>query len=165
MSTNEVEMKLKLLEQIFASNSTFTYLRGNYLNVLGLIGNSLSIDDLQELIDNNVFISIMFSPGTHIKIKHDIPAKSGFIVIDYNHLKSLPQEQIVAIIYHEIGHALNPELKNDESEYAADDYAISKGFGEALKQSLSESIDNFPEEFDKPISYQRLVRIDMFLNE
>lgn len=160
MSANEVIKKLGLLEQIFASNSTFTYLRPNYLDVLGLIGNSLSIENLQELIDNNVFISIMFSPGTHIKIKHDLPADSGLIVIDYNNLKDLPRNQIVAIIYHEIGHALTPDLKGEESEFAADDYAISKGFGNALRQSLMDNIANSPIEFDKAITHKRIDRIN-----
>ena len=161
MCQNEVQVKLEMLDQIFVSNSTVTYFRPSFLNIMGVIGNSLSIEDLQVFIDYNVFVSIMFSPGTNIRTRHAIPVNSGFVVVDYNYLKNITAEQAVAILYHEIGHALTPELINEEeSEIAADNYAISKGFGPALRESLSFNLENDAETYDKPITHTRIQNIN-----
>jgi hypothetical protein len=154
--SNEIIKKVELINKIFLNNSTHTYLGENYLKLKGLFGNTLNVDDMEKLVNNSVFINVMFSPASNTFTKLSIPANSALINLDYNSLKDIPIEHSMAILLHEIGHALSP---NDQSEFIADDYAIERGYGKYILKSLQESIVDNPKVYDKTITHERISRI------
>jgi hypothetical protein len=64
-----------------------------------------------------------------------------------------------AIILHEIGHALNPELKNMEGEYTADNYACDRGFSQHIISSLEKGKMIRPSEFSTQSTELRIERL------
>jgi len=119
----------------------------------------LNDDDFTAIDDNNIYLNVSFSPASISIIKTTIPVGSQIVTFDYNCLLKLPNEERIAVLLHEIGHAFNPTMKNSEGEFAADDFAICRGYGKALKESLQRNIKENPKEFDKEITYQRLDKI------
>jgi hypothetical protein len=79
--------------------------------------------------------------------KHNLIYFLRISSIDINTIKLFSLEEGTAIILHEIGHALNPDLKGMEGEYAADDYACQKGFKEYIISSLEKGKLIIPSEF------------------
>ncbi len=154
--SEDVIKKVGLIDNIFLNNSTHTFLGENHLKLKGLFGHTLSIEDMEELVKNNVFINIMFSPGSNSFIKHSMPIDSALINLDYNSLKNIPREHSMAILLHEIGHAMSP---GDPSEFIADNYAVERGYGNHIVKSLEENIISNPKEFDKPITHERIKKI------
>jgi hypothetical protein len=163
--------KIELMNKVFINESTKKYLNqgdvymGNTyglegLDIYRLIANALSLDDWYFLTTNNVFISLIFSPGCNSKLNFALPQNSNLITIDYNSLKTMAKQQQVAIILHEIGHAVNPTLTGQDGELAADDYAIIRLYGEHLKSSLEKFIIDDPINFDKEITHIRISRIN-----
>ena len=130
------------------------------LNIYKLLGDTLSVEDWNELKVRNIFINVVFSPGVVSPVEKELPRDSQLINIDYNFLIKIPERERVAIILHEIGHAMNPLIKQKEGEFIADDYAIDRGFGEDLKNSLERCIIDYPLEFNKPITTERINRIN-----
>ena len=65
----------------------------------------------------------------------------------------------IAILLHELGHAINPGIDSRSSEFNADDFVIERGFGNSLNESLQRNIVDNPIEFDKEITKQRIERI------
>lgn len=129
------------------------------LQIYAEIGHALTLEDWQLLQQSNIFFNIVFSPGVTSPVEINIPINSQLITLDYNSLIRFEPRQRVAILLHEIGHALNPQLTGKEAEFIADDYAIERGFGEDIVSSLNFGIANFPLEFDKPITHERIQRI------
>jgi len=129
------------------------------LNVYTEIGHALTLEDWRLLKQKNVYFNITFSPGVTSPIEIDIPRGSQLITLDFNTLTNYEPRQRVAILLHEIGHALAPGLVRQEGEFNADDYAIGRGYAEDLLNSLNFAIENYPNEFDKPITRERIQRI------
>ena len=48
--------------------------------------------------------------------------------------------EFVAVLLHEIGHALNNQLKGMEGEYAADKFATDKGYGKWIINGLQKGL-------------------------
>ncbi len=118
-------------------------------------------EDFRAIVDKKVYFNCFFSPGSRTINKIEIPVKSQLINLDINFLKAEKQDQRVAIILHEIGHAvLTPSGDVETDEFNADDFAIKRGYGLALKKSLEENIIKNPNEYAKPITHTRIARIN-----
>jgi hypothetical protein len=133
------------------------------LNIYSEIGHILSVEDWQLLQERNIYFNIVFSPGVVTPAEVDIPNGSQLINLDSNTLFKFEQRQRIAIFLHEIGHALNPNLTGREGEFIADDYAIARGYGQDIIESLNFGIEHYSLEFDKPITHERIQRITEIL--
>lgn len=120
----------------------------------------LEDEDFVAIDRNSVYFNCFYSPGSMTKVRYNIPIKSKLINIDLNYLKGLQPRERIAILLHELGHAINPEeLNNETNEFNADDFAIAKGFGSDLRNSLITNIKKNPSEYDKEITRKRIERI------
>jgi hypothetical protein len=108
---------------------------------------SLSIEDLQTLVRNKIYFNPLFSPASQTELKYKLDIGTKIITIDINTLKLFTTEEGTAIILHEIGHALNPNLKQMEGEYMADNYASERGFKNEIISSLEKGKIIRPSEF------------------
>ena len=132
------------------------------LNIYAETGHALTLEDWQLLQARNIFFNIIFSAGVTSPVEITIPSGSQLISLDYNSLMKWVPRQRVAIVLHEIGHSLNPTLMGEDGEFAADQYAVDRGYGEDIIASLNFGIENFPLEFDKLITRDRIQRIINF---
>jgi hypothetical protein len=162
------EEKARIMYEHLLTDDTFNYmqetLKGRQIIPLGVytdLMNALSDEDFQRIEAENIFFNIIFSPASNSIIKVRIPAGSKLISLDYNQLCIKEKSEILAIIFHELGHAFNPHLKGAEGEFAADDCAISHGYAEALHTSLERNMCEFPDMYDNAINHQRVKRIDI----
>jgi hypothetical protein len=150
-------MKGAIMESLFINEKSIDYAIRK-LEIYAPLGHALSSEDWNNLKLNNVFFNIIYSPGVSSPIEKNIPSGSKLISLDVNTLILFPIRQRVAITLHEIGHSLSPNLTGRDGEFIADDYAIDRGFREDLVSSLNYGIVNFPLEFDKPITHERIQR-------
>lgn len=120
---------------------------------------SLSIDDMTALVIHKIYFNPIFSPASQNKLKLDLEKGSNIITIDLNTIKLFSSDEGTAIILHEIGHALNPELKNMDGENAADDYACERGFTQYIISSLEKGKLIRPSEFSTKSTELRIERL------
>lgn len=151
-------MKGEIMHSRMANYKSIDY--AQRLNIYAETGHALSLEDWQLLQDRNVYFNLIFSPGVTSPIEITIQARSQLISLDYNTLINFQPRERVAIVLHEIGHALNPQLTGREAEFVADDYAIDRGFAEDIVSALNYGIVNFPLEFNRPITHERIQRIE-----
>lgn len=64
-----------------------------------------------------------------------------------------------SIILHEIGHALNPNLKGIEGEFMADNYTSERGLTDEIISSLEKGKAIRPSEFATKSTEQRIERL------
>lgn len=119
----------------------------------------LSDDEFNIILSGNIFFNAFFSPASNSIIKTNIPIKSKIITIDINALSLIQPDERIVIILHELGHAFFPTDDIEKGEFLADDFVIKKGYGNHLKKSLLKNIENFPDEYNKPITHKRINRI------
>ena len=160
------DIKAKIFFEHLLTNDTYNFLcdKPNVrtqepLGIYSDLINCLNDIDFEEIKKNNIFLNIIFSPASNSIIKVNIPVCAKIITFDYNFLSRIPKNERIAILLHEYGHAFNPKLMGYEGEFKADDFAITHEYGNALRNSLQRSIKEFPYEFDKPVTYQRIERI------
>lgn len=120
---------------------------------------SLSVNDITSLVENKIYFNPIFSPASQNKLKLDLEKGSNIITIDLNTIKLFSSDEGTAIILHEIGHALNPKLKNMEGEYAADNYAFERGFSQQIISSLEKGKLIRPSEFSTKSTELRIERL------
>lgn len=120
---------------------------------------SLEIDDLERLIAENIYFYPFFSPSSQSVLSLELFKGTTIIGIDINSLSLFTIEEGVAIILHEIGHSLNPSLKGENGEYAADDYAVCRGYKEYIISGLERGKNLRPLEFNKEITNKRISRL------
>lgn len=120
---------------------------------------SLSVDDMSALVDNRIYFNPIFSPASQNKLRLDLETGSNIITIDLNTIKLFSSDEGTAIILHEIGHALNPDLKNMDGENAADDYACDRGFTQYIISSLEKGKLIRPSEFSTKSTELRIERL------
>lgn len=113
-------------------------------------------DDIILLGERCIYFLPMFSPASQSQLKFCLPKYAHIICIDINALDLFSREEATAIILHEIGHTISPEINN---EYDADDYALRHDYGEYLISALEKGKEIDPKNFDKEITYKRIQRI------
>lgn len=160
------EVKAKIIYEHLLTDDTYNFLqdslRGRSQKPLDLYNdliNCLTDNDFEGIRDNKIFLNIIFSPASNSNIKVSVPVGAKVITFDFNSLSPLPKVERMAVLLHEYGHAFNPQLRGEEGEFAADDFAINHGYGQALRQSLQRSIEVHPDLYDKPIIRNRINRI------
>jgi hypothetical protein len=129
------------------------------LNVYKDLALALNEKDYAELEENNIYINPLFSPASQSNLDIDLPKGAKIITLDINSLKYLSSGESVAIILHEIGHAINHFEKGENGEFIADDYAVARSYKEALLKSLFSCKKLWPEEFEKKITEKRINRL------
>lgn len=152
-------MKGAIMESLFINEKSIDYAIRK-LQIYAPLGHALSEDDWKSLSLNNIFFNVIFSPGVNSPVERNIPSGSKLISLDVNTLIRLPVRQRIAIALHEIGHALNPNLSGRDGEFTADDYAIDRLYGQDIRESLLYLRETNPDEFDKPITTERIERIE-----
>lgn len=150
-------MKAQMLHSRMLNFKSIDY--AQRLKIYAEIGHVLSLEDWQLLQERNIYFNIVFSPGVVTPIEINIPIDSQLINLESNTLFKYEERQRLAIFLHEIGHALSPTLTGIEAEFTADDYAINRGYGLDIVAALNFGIANFPLEFDKPVTHERIQRI------
>ena len=120
----------------------------------------LSINDITTLVENRIYFNPIFSPASQSKLKLDLERGANIITIDLNTIKLFSSDEGTAIILHEIGHALNPELRNMEGEYAADNYASETGFSQHIISTLEKEKLIRPAEFSTQSTELRIERLN-----
>ena len=109
--------------------------------------------------ENNIYFNPLFSPASQSDLNINLYKGAKIITIDINSLKHITSGESVAIILHEIGHALNPFEKGEKGEFVADDYAVDRNYKDALLKSLVSCKKLWPDEFDKKITEKRINRL------
>jgi len=130
------------------------------LNVYKDLALALNERDYSDLEENNIYINPLFSPASQSDLVIDLPKGAKIITLDINSLKHLSSGESVAIILHEIGHALNPLEKGENGEFVADDFAIDRNYKDALLKSLVSCKKLWPVEFEKKITEKRINRLN-----
>lgn len=145
-------------------------MHGRFLNEVGLghlikldiyrrLVLCLEISDLEQLVAENIYFYPIFSPASQSNLPIALPRSSRIIGIDVNTLKFFSPDESVAIILHEIGHALNSAYKGEEGEYIADDYAACRGYKEHIVGGLERGKKINPSAFDNEITDKRINRL------
>lgn len=129
------------------------------LNIYKKLIQALSEDDINILINNKIFFNPIFSPASQSDLNIDLDCGSKIITIDINTIKKFSSDEGVAIILHEIGHAVNSDKKNETGEFAADDYAIKRNYGNSIINSLERGKKIMPDEFICETTEKRILRI------
>lgn len=162
----EPEVKAQIMYEHLLTDDTYNYLQDSLIGrpqqPLGLyreLINCFTDDDFEGIRDNNIFLNVIFSPASNSNIKVSLPVGAKVITFDFNSLSPLSKDERMAVLLHEYGHAFNTQLRGEEGEFAADDFAINHCYGEALRQSLQRSIEAHPDLYDKPITHNRIKRI------
>ena len=120
---------------------------------------ALSLQDLEQLQNNHIYFNPIFSPASKTDLNRNLENGSKIITIDINSLREYTIDEGVAVILHEIGHALNPGLIGEQGEYAADDYATTRNYGDAIISSLEKGMVKRPEMFKPEITQKRINRL------
>jgi hypothetical protein len=129
------------------------------LNIYKELIQALTEADINMLKENKIFFNPIFSPASQSDLNIDLERGSKIITIDINTLKFFTSEEGVAIILHEIGHAVNSDKKNEAGEFAADDYAIERNYGNSIINSLERGKKIMPDEFICETTEKRISRI------
>ncbi len=120
---------------------------------------SLSVNDLENLVDNKIYFNPLFSPASQTELKNDLERGSKIITIDLNTFKLFNSSEGTAIILHEIGHALSPKIKGMEGEFIADGYALERGYKQYIIDSLETGKTIRPDEFVSKSTDDRIKRL------
>lgn len=123
-----------------------------------LLFKSLSDDDVLELEKLKVRFGLVIAPASQISLNVG-EGVINLICFEKHFFRHFTKEETVAVILHEIGHAVNPDLKGDEGEFRADDYAVNRNYRASIISSLSKARElNLPG-FDKEINHRRINRL------
>lgn len=153
----EPQEKARIFDLHFLSEKSISEMQK--INCYAALIQTLNDEDFIAIDNNNIYFNCFFSPGSMTDVRFNIPVRSKLINIDINFLKRLEADERIAILLHELGHAINPGVDSQSSEFNADDFAISRGYDKALKASLQRNLIDNPDEYDKEITRQRIARI------
>ncbi len=127
---------------------------GQFLITMGvyqLLLETLTDEDIDNLVEENVFFSQTCSPSAIMQL-NNVPACTlmKLVTIEMSYLKMFITEEVTGILLHEIGHAFNPDKQKLEGEFAADNFAKEKGFSRwiitGLKKGLKRNLIGFEAE-------------------
>jgi len=133
----------------------------DHLNIYKELISALSFKDLLALEKKNVYFNPLYSPASQSEVNIDIPKGSKIITIDINTLELFTPQEGIAIILHEIGHALHPNARNEEDEFLADDYAVNHGYKNEIISCLEKGKTIRPELFVKEMTEKRINRLKL----
>jgi hypothetical protein len=132
---------------------------GDHLVMKELITN-LSDDDVTAIEQAQIYFNPVPSPASSSKLNKVLSSGSHIITIDINCTEYYTTREVVAMILHEIGHAFNPTLRNTPGEFAADYYAVQKGFAADILSSLEKAIEIDPAHFNNDSTRQRIEKLN-----
>lgn len=117
-------------------------------------------NEIQKMIEDNIYFAGTLSPGSH-GLLTNLPCLYTIylIIYDIDALNVFTPDEYTAIILHEIGHSFNPEIHGEYGEFAADDFAINKGYDQYIASGLRKGKQNNMIGFDVPINNRRIERI------
>ena len=103
----------------------------------------LTEEEIDVLIERNVIFTRTTRPASTLNIPAlNVQGELNIVNFDHFSFRELLPEENVAIILHEIGHLLNANLKGINAEYAADEFAASKGYAKWIARGFRKGIDN-----------------------
>ena len=129
--------------------------------LLGLLSDK-EVNDLFEM--NTVFIRCCSPASKMVLAELDHEAFLTLIMVDQDYYKEFFPHEFVAVLLHEIGHALNNQLKGMEGEYAADKFATDKGYGKWIITGLQKGLQKKWIGFEKNNCDLRVANISKHLN-
>lgn len=137
----------QLLYSIIMTDKAIDLLGDSYT----LLGETLEESRLQYLIDKGIFINVVLSPASISHLNKPVPASGKIISIDNNSIKIFNSREKVAIVLHEIGHALL-----GPSDFEADGYVEELDFGNEIITSLERGIRELPHLFNTSMNRNRV---------
>jgi hypothetical protein len=151
------------LKELFGQRSLKDILTIKSFSVSHLM---LTDDEIMSLIELNVVF--LASPGPSAAIRLDNIHANGRITVvhfERNMILKLSTEEVIAIILHEIWHALNPDRRGIEAEYEADNFAFEKGYGRWIVKGLQNGLRNKWLGFDPKECGLRIQRLQEILGD
>jgi hypothetical protein len=123
------------------------YNTGGYLDELC---NLLTEEEINSLMELNVQFIRSCSPSSTIILQDLIVnGRLTIINVDSEQKKLFHPQEFIGILLHEIGHVFNPGLLGMDAEYAADEFAKSKGYAKWVKSGLENGLKNNLMGFEK----------------
>jgi Cdc6-like AAA superfamily ATPase len=132
---------------------------GDHMVMKELITN-LSDQDVTDIEQAQIYFNPVPSPAASNRVNKDLPAGAHIVTVDINCIDHYTAREIVAMILHEIGHVFKPSLRDMEGEFAADEYAIQKGFAADILSSLEKAIQIDPTHFNNSSTNQRIEKLN-----
>jgi hypothetical protein len=155
----QLELKGQLFRTRFLQQSAGSYLMNNG-NVYKMLFDALSLSDVQNMCDHNIFFARTLSPScTSVLVNTPSVDSLQLIIFECDHFSLFSPQERTAILLHEIGHALNPGLEGDENEFIADNFAIDRGYGPYIVSSITYGISRNLIGFEQAINQRRIKRI------
>lgn len=102
----------------------------------------LTHEEISGLISSNAILILSPGPSATIRLSNIKKGKLTLIHFERNILLKLHSDEIIAILLHEIWHALNPDRIGIEAEFDADNFAFQKGYGRWIIRGLQNGIRN-----------------------
>ncbi|MES2277324.1 MAG: hypothetical protein V4592_14950 [Bacteroidota bacterium] len=155
------EEQIQRAHRIYALflNELGTNRLANHFVMKELITN-LSDEDVTAIEQAQIYFNPVPSPASSSRLNKSLAVGANIVTIDINCIDTFTAREIVAMIMHEIGHAFNPLLRNMPGEFAADEYAIQKGFAADILSSLEKAIQIDPVHFNNSSTHQRIEKIN-----
>lgn len=130
----------------------------NAPNAYSILLRTLSVEDIESLENLNVRFGMIAAPASQITLPIQ-NTEFNLICFEKHCLNLFDKNEVVAIILHEIGHVFNPNLEGDEHEFAADDYAVVRGYANSIISSLQFGIERKIPGFNQAINQRRIERL------
>lgn len=137
---------------------------GQYLVTMGIyekLLNTLSEEEVNNLVEENVFFSQTCSPSAIMKLTN-VPACDimRLVTIEMTYMRLFLPEEVMGIILHEIGHAFNPDKQKMDGEFAADNFAKAKGYSKWIVSGLKKGLERKLVGFEKETIDQRIKNLE-----
>ncbi len=103
----------------------------------------LSDDEVNKIVELKVIFVRCSAPSSKVNLKEiNADGELTLITVDTNYHSRLLPEEFIGVLLHEIGHVFNPEIQGMEGEFAADNFAKSKGYAKWIISGLEKGIKN-----------------------
>lgn len=103
----------------------------------------LSEDEVNSLVEMKVIFIRCSAPSSKVNIKEiNAEGELTLITVDTNYYSKLLPDEFIGVLLHEIGHVFNPEIQGIDGEFAADNFAKSKGYAKWIISGLNKGIKN-----------------------
>jgi hypothetical protein len=103
----------------------------------------LSEDEVNRLVEMKVIFVRCSAPSTKVNLKGiNTDDELTLITVDTNYYSKLLPEEFIGVLLHEIGHVFNPEIQGIQGEFAADNFAKSKGYAKWIISGLVKGVKN-----------------------